>query len=65
MKIPTQNIDYADAHEETISTDTDVCGDCAYYNGERCTGKFEGHERYAGSSACDEFDCCADYDIGN
>lgn len=42
-----------------------TCGDCVYYNGERCTGKFEGHERCAGSTACDEYDCGSDYDTGN
>ena len=65
MKIQPQNTDAAGGHEETISNDTDVCGDCVYYNGERCTGKFEGLERYAGSTACDEYDCGSGYDTGN
>lgn len=36
----------------------DVCGDCIYFNGEECTGKLEGNEKYTDSVACDEFDPC-------
>ncbi len=34
----------------------EVCGDCIYFNGEECNGKFEGSEKYTDSKACDEFE---------
>ena len=36
----------------------DVCGDCIYFTGEECNGKFEGNEKNTDSQACDEFDPC-------
>ena len=42
-----------------------TCGDCIYFTGEECNGKFEGSETYSYSVACDEHDTGIDYDVGN
>lgn len=49
-------MDYELIHVDSEGYIVNVCGDCIYFTGEECNGKFEGNEKYTHSTACDEFD---------